>query len=133
MFSDLEKQAEDYAREKDSKSPGVASIAVRLVEEVSSPTFILPLKQEALTSDGTTTYLYESNSTYPALFAFIAEVLHTKVPIEIGSAKFGPGEIIVKSASKADADRELAKSLHELRQLIHAKKPEISSKYTTAS
>src|SRR5205085_8965902 len=109
LFSDLEKQAEDYARGKDSKSPGVASIAVRLVEEVSSQTFILPLKQEALTSDGTTTYLYESNSTYPALFAFIAEVLHTKVPIEIGSAKFGPGEIIVKSASKADADRELAK------------------------
>ena len=132
LLSEIEAQAEAYAKAKESKTTDLASISGRLVDAISSQDFILPLKPETVFANGTTTFVYESNSSYPALFAFIAEVLHTKVPVEIGSSKFGPSEILVKSASKEEANLELAKSLKELRQLVRAKKTEIQAKYSQA-
>jgi len=128
LLAELEKKAETYAKAKESRSAEAVSIASELADAISSQEFILPLKGDSLFSNGTTTFIYESNAAYPALFAFIAEVLHTRVPIEIRATKFGPGEIIVKSASKSEANAKLAESLQTLRELVHAKKSEIHAR-----
>ena len=132
LLSEIEAQAEAYAKAKESKTSDLASISSRLIAAISSQDFVLPLKPQTVFANGTTTFVYESNSSYPALFAFIAEVLHTKVPVEIGASKFGPSEILVKSASKEEANRELAKSIQMLRQLVRAKETEMESKYSRA-
>lgn len=131
-FEQLEETAEKYAAAKTSRDPGRASLANKLIEMISSPDFVLPLKKKSLSSSGTTTYVYENDAGYPATFAFIAEVLHTKVPIHVGSSKFGPGEIIVAREQKEEAEGEIAKDVNELRELVHARKSETSTKHSAA-
>src|SRR3712207_7405326 len=43
---------------------------------LSSTSFFLPLEKDTLSSDGTTTYIYQNNATYPAIFDLLAEILH---------------------------------------------------------
>lgn len=132
----LEQLAESYAKLKDAGEPSrveLAKLAVSIVDSISSPSFSFPVAMEALASSGTISYTYEKNATYPALFDFLGELLHAKVPLEIEGAKFGPGEILVSKEDKADADIELALSTKELQKLVHAKRAEIFTKYAGAA
>ena len=84
MLDNLEQLAAAYAKLREqthSDQVELARLAVRIVDIISSPSFAFPIKEEALASSGTTTYTYQNNATYPALFDFLAELLHTKVPI----------------------------------------------------
>ena len=129
-LAELEKQAELYAKARAAKSSEEANaISKKLIDSISSPDFVLSLEEKALTNNGITTYLYLNNASYPALFSFIAEILHAKVPIEIRAAKFGPAEILVRGQSKPEADAELAKSVSDLRNLVHAKRSEMSHRH----
>lgn len=98
------------------------TIAVSIIDYVSSQNFSIPLQSKGVVSGGTTTYLYVNNSTYPNFFEFIAEILHMKIPIVINGTKFGPGEIIVNKGNEQDARYELGHCIRELQQLIYAKK-----------
>ena len=71
--------------------------AIKIIDSITSPDFSLPLQQQGLVSNGTMTYIYLNNLTYPYLFEFIAEILHTKIPIIVNDTSFGPGEIIPQS------------------------------------
>jgi hypothetical protein len=92
---------------------------------LSTTDFAFPLKKEVVESNGTTTYLYINNNTYPHLFEFIAEILHVKIPIIINNAKFGPGEIIVNNDNEKDAKQELDSCVKELQKLINGKKNKV--------
>ncbi len=83
-YSQLKQQ--DNANESDRVE--LARLAIRIIDSISSPSFFLPLEKDALSSDGTTTYIYQNNATYPAIFDLLAEILHITVPIEIGRVKF---------------------------------------------
>jgi hypothetical protein len=130
---EIERMAKKYSQLKKSGNDAERGrLAVEIVDSISLPTFSFPLKEETLSSDGTTTYVYEDNATFPELYDFLGELLHSKVPIEVGSAKFGPGEIIVSKENKQEADAELGQSVNELKELVHARKSEIFSKYAGA-
>jgi hypothetical protein len=127
---EAERMAKKYSQlKKSGNEAGLSQLAAGTVDLISSPTFSFPLKEEALPSEGTTTYVYEDNATYPELFDFLGELLHSKVPLEVGGAKFGPGEIIVSTQDKKQADAELGRCVHELKELVHARRSEIFSKY----
>lgn len=96
--------------------------AISIIDSISSPDFVFPLKKKGVVSNETTTYVYTNNLTYPNLFEFIAEVLHLEIPITIHGSKFGPGEIIVNKGNEQEAKQELGSSVKELQKLIHAKK-----------
>ena len=128
-LDDVEQAAKKYAELRHSGDSEVSRLAAKIVDSISSPDFAFPLKDETQSSSGTTTYLYENNATYPALFDFLAELLHVQVPVEIEGAKFGPGEIIVSTQDKGNADRELGRCVKQLQELVHAKKSEIMSKH----
>jgi hypothetical protein len=55
------------------------------------------------------------------------------VPIEVESAKFGPGEILVNKENKNEADIELVLGTKELQKLVHARRAEIFTKYAGAA
>jgi hypothetical protein len=136
LLDNLEQLAAAYAKLREqthSDQVELARLAVRIVDIISSPSFAFPIKEEALASSGTTTYTYQNNATYPALFDFLAELLHTKVPIEVESAKFGPGEILVNKENKNEADIELGLGTKELQKLVHARRAEIFTKYAGAA
>jgi hypothetical protein len=123
-FDQLEEDSKKYAELKQhieliSKS---ITIAVSIIDYVSSQNFSFPLQSKGVVSGGTTTYLYINNSTYPNFFEFIAEILHMKIPIIINGTKFGPGEIIVNRGNEQDALYELGLCIRELQKLIYAKK-----------
>jgi len=123
-FDQLEDASKKYAELKQhteliSKS---ITIAVSIIDYVSSQNFSIPLQSKGVVSGGTTTYLYINNSTYPNFFEFIAEILHMKIPIIINGTKFGPGEIIVNRGNEQDALYELGLCIRELQKLIYAKK-----------
>lgn len=123
-FDQLEEASKKYAELKQhteliSKS---ITIAVSIIDYVSSQNFSFPLQSKGVVSGGTTTYLYINNSTYPNFFEFIAEILHMKIPIIINDTKFGPGEIIVNRGNEQDAQYELGLCIRELQKLIYAKK-----------
>ena len=123
-FDQLEDASKKYAESKQhteliSKS---ISIAVSIIDYVSSQNFSIPLQSKGVVSGGTTTYLYINNLTYPNFFEFIAEILHMKIPIIINGTKFGPGEIIVNRDNEQDARYELGLCIRELQKLIFAKK-----------
>jgi hypothetical protein len=99
--------------------------AISIVDSISSPDFVFPLKKEGVVSNETTTYVYINNLTYPHLFEFIAEILHLEIPITINDSKFGPGEIIVNKGNEQEAKQELGSSVKELQKLIHAKKSSV--------
>ena len=119
-----------YSQLKKSRNDGeLAQLAGSIIDVISLPSFSFPVKDQALSSNGTTTYVYENNATFPALYDFLGELLHSKVPIEVRNAKFGPGEIIVSKQDRQEADVTLHNFIKELRELVHAKESEILSKY----
>jgi hypothetical protein len=133
IVDELEKIALKYAKMKTSgNQKGLAQLASTLVNSISDSSFSFPIKEETLSIDGTTTYIYENNATFPALYEFLGELLHSKVPIEIKDAKFGPGEIIIAKQHKKEADEDLVTCLKELKELVHAKESKILSKYSNA-
>ena len=138
-LDELEELAKKYARLRqqvnanESDSAEVARLAIRIIDSISSASFSLPLEKDTLSSEGATTYIYQNNATYPAIFDLLAEILHLNVPIEIGRVKFGPGEILVTAQDKSEADIELELSTKEMQKLVNARKAEISTKYAGAS
>jgi hypothetical protein len=138
-LDELEELAKKYAQLKqqdnanESDRVELARLAIRIIDSISSDSFFLPLEKDTLSSDGTTTYIYQNNATYPATFDLLAEILHTTVPIEIGRAKFGPGEILVTAQDKGEADIELELSTKEMQKLVHARRAEIFTKHAGAS
>src|SRR5829696_946716 len=77
--------------------------------------------------------IMQNNATYPAIFDFLAEILHMTVPIEIGRVKFGPGEILVTTQDRSEADIELELSIKEMQKLVYARRAEIFTKHTGAA
>jgi len=119
-----------YAQlKKSGNNAELAQLAAGIVDAISLPSFSFPLKKQALSSEGTTTYVYEDNAAFPALYDFLGELLHSKVPLEIRDAKFGPGEIIVSKQDRKEADVALSMGVKELQELVHARESEIFSKY----
>jgi hypothetical protein len=51
------------------------------------------------------------------------------VPIEIGRVKFGPGEILVTSEDRSEADIELELSTKEVQKLVYTRRAEIFTKH----
>jgi hypothetical protein len=138
-LDELEELAKKYAmlkqQENASESDNVelARLAIKIIDSISSVSFTLPLEKDALSSEGATTYIYQKNATYPAIFDLIAEVLHITVPIEIDRVKFGPGEILVAAQDKREADIELELSTKELKKLVYARRAEIFTKHAGAA
>jgi hypothetical protein len=132
-LDEFERMAKRYAQLKKSENnPELAQLAASLVDAISLPSFSFPLKGEALSSERTTTYIYEGNATFPALFEFLGELLHSRLPLEVRDAKFGPGEIIVSKQGRQEADVALGVCVRELQELVHAKESEIFSRYAGA-
>ena len=130
---ELEHMAKKYCELKQKQSHAeLAQLAASIIDTFSLPSFSFPLKEEKQESNGTTTYIYDNNATFPALYDFLAEVLHSKVPMEIRGAKFGPGEIIVNK-KMIEADAELGLAVKELQELVHAKRSEMLSRYAGAA
>jgi hypothetical protein len=131
-FAELEMTAKKYVNLKRQKKMDqerteleeeLNNISISIIGYFSSPEFAFPLVRQEVVSNGTTTYVYKNNSTYPNLFEFISELLHTPIPIAVESAKFGPGEIIVNGDNIKAARRELGHCIIELQKLIIGKKP----------
>ena len=139
ILDELEELAKKYEilkqQENTSESDRaeLASLAIKIIDSISSASFFLPLEKDALSSDGATTYIYKNNATYPAIFDLLAEVLHITVPIEIGRVKFGPGEILVAAQDKREADIELELSIKEMQKLVYARRAEIYTKHAGAA
>jgi hypothetical protein len=55
------------------------------------------------------------------------------VPIEIGRVKFGPGEILVTTQDRSEADIELELSIKEMQKLVYARRAEIFTKHAGAA
>ena len=130
-FDELEKIAEKYVKLKQQNKIDhermelelrLNKIKASIIGYLSSPDFAFPLQRQGLVSNGTTTYVYKNNSTYPNLFEFISELLHKPIPIVLEGAKFGPGEIIVNSDNIKAARGELNHCVLELQKLIFSKK-----------
>ena len=122
-FVELENDAKRFSELKQNEKSGseVRKIAIRIVDQISSPEFAFPIHHQSVVSSGVTTYIYKDNITYPNLLEFIAEVLHTKIPVIINTATFGPGEIMVNKEGKNEALQELDSCVKELQMLIHGK------------
>lgn len=128
-LGELEKIALKYTKLKENdRNADLGELAIMIIDSLSTPDFNFNLRKEALVSEGTTTYIYENNATYPSLFNFLAEILHSKVPIAVNVARFGPGEIIVADGNKEAADIKLVSAFKELRNLVHSKKTEAFSR-----
>lgn len=122
-FVELENDAKRFSELKQNEKSGseLRKIAIRIVDQISSPEFAFPILHQSVVSSGVTTYIYKDNITYPNLLEFIAEVLHTKIPVIINTATFGPGEIMVNKEGKNEALQELNSCVKELQMLIHGK------------
>jgi hypothetical protein len=122
-FVELENDAKRFSELKQNEKSGseLKKIAMRIIDQISSPEFAFPIHHQSVVSNGVTTYIYKDNSTYPNLLEFIAEVLHTKIPVIINTATFGPGEIMVNKEGKDEALQELNSCVKELQMLIHGK------------
>ena len=122
-FVELENDAKRFSELKQNEKSGseLRKIAIRIVDQISSPEFAFPIHHQSIVSSGVTTYIYKDNITYPNLLEFIAEVLHTKIPVIINTATFGPGEIMVNKEGKNEALQELNSCVKELQMLIHGK------------
>ena len=139
ILDELEELAKKYEILKQQENANesdrveLARLAIKIIDSISSASFSLPLEKDALSSDGATTYIYQNNATYPAIFDLLAEVLHITVPIEIGRVKFGPGEILVAAQDKREADIELELSIKEMQKLVYARRAEIFTKHADAA
>jgi hypothetical protein len=139
-LDELEELAKKYAQLRQQNNANesnnqveLAQLAIRIIDSISSTSFFLPLEKDTLSSDGTTTYIYQNNATYPAIFDLLAEILHMTVPIEIGRVKFGPGEILVTAQDRSEADIELELSTKEVQKLVYARRAEIFTKHAGAA
>src|SRR2546422_2218378 len=94
-FDELEYNVKKYLESKEHKESESKDAAIKIIDSISSPDFKFPVQKEGVVSNGTTSYIYMKDLTYPNLFEFMAEILHTKIPITINDARFGPGEIII--------------------------------------
>ena len=112
-FSEIKKYKEQKSELKD--------IAIRIIDQITSPGFAFPVQDQSVVSNGVTSYVYTDNMTYPNLLEFIAEVLHTKIPVIIDTATFGPGEIIINKDEEQEALDELKSCTHQLQMLVHGK------------
>lgn len=130
-FDELEKVAEKYVKLKGQKKMDSERIEIEgelnniknsIIAYLSSPEFAFPLEEQALVSNGTTTYVYKNHSTFPNLFEFISQLLHKPIPIVLEGAKFGPGEIIVNRDNEEAARSEFSHCVIELQKLIFSKK-----------
>jgi len=131
-FAELERIAKKYTKLKKQKSTNSKNASLELelnktvigiIDRLSSRDFMFPIQCNAVVSGETTTYIYRKNSTYPNLFEFISDILHTRIPIILSGAKFGPGEIIVNSGNEKSSRRELELCTKELQRLLSSKKP----------
>jgi hypothetical protein len=122
-FVELENDAKRFSelKQNEKSRSELKKIAIRIIDQISSPEFAFPIQHQSVVSNGVTTYIYKDNSTYPNLLEFIAEVLHTKIPVIINTATFGPGEIMVNKEGKHEALQELNSCVKELQMLIHGK------------
>lgn len=122
-FVELENDAKRFSelKQNEKSRSELKKIAIRIIDQISSPEFAFPIQHQSVVSNGVTTYIYKDNSTYPNLLEFIAEVLHTKIPVIINTATFGPGEIMVNKEGKNEALQELNSCVKELQMLIHGK------------
>lgn len=127
-FVDLENNAKSFSELKqyEGSKLEIKNIAIGIIDQISSPEFAFPIQDQSVDSNGVTTYIYRDNMTYPNLFEFIAEVLHTKIPVIINTTTFGPGEIIVNKEEEQEALQELNSCTKELQILIHGKKVDYS-------
>jgi hypothetical protein len=127
-FAELENDAKRFFELKHSEKTAseLNNIAIKIIDEISLPEFSLPIHNQSVVSNRVTTFVYKDNLTYPNLLEFIAEVLHTKIPVIINTARFGPGEIIVNKENEQEALIELNSCIRELQVLIHAKKVKYS-------
>jgi hypothetical protein len=127
-FSELENDAKRFFESKHSEKTAseLNNIAIKIIDEISLPEFSFPIHNQSVVSNRVTTFVYRDNLTYPNLLEFIAEVLHTKIPVIINTARFGPGEIIVNKENEQEALDELNSCIKELQVLIHAKKVKYS-------
>jgi hypothetical protein len=130
-FDELEKVAEKYMKLKGQKKMDKERIEIEaeldnikntIIGYLSSPEFAFPLEKQALVSNGTTTYVYKNNSTFPNLFEFISQLLHKPIPIVLEGAKFGPGEIIVNGDNEEASRSELSHCVKVLQKLMLSKK-----------
>ena len=123
-FGELEDYAKRYSETRQRKELEVEAkdTATKIIDSITSPDFSLPLQRQGLVSNGTMTYIYLNNLTYPYLFEFLAEILHTKIPIIVNDASFGPGEIIVNKVDQKEAKDDLNTSIGELQKLLYTKK-----------
>jgi hypothetical protein len=127
-FAELENDAKRFFELKHSEktTSELNNIAIKIIDEISLPEFSFPIHNQSVVSNRVTTFVYRDNLTYPNLLEFIAEVLHTKIPVIINTARFGPGEIIVNKENEQEALDELNSCIKELQVLIHAKKVKYS-------
>lgn len=127
-FAELENDAKRFFELKHSEKTAseLNNIAIKIIDEISLPEFSFPIHNQSVVSNRVTTFVYRDNLTYPNLLEFIAEVLHTKIPVIINTARFGPGEIIVNKENEQEAIDELNSCIKELQVLIHAKKVKYS-------
>jgi hypothetical protein len=127
-FAELENDAKRFFELKHSEKTAseLNNIAIKIIDEISLPEFSFPIHNQSVVSNRVTTFVYRDNLTYPNLLEFIAEVLHTKIPVIINTARFGPGEIIVNKENEQEALDELNSCIKELQVLIHAKKVKYS-------
>jgi hypothetical protein len=127
-FAELENDAKRFFELKHSEKTAseLNNMAIKIIDEISLPEFSFPIHNQSVVSNRVTTFVYRDNLTYPNLLEFIAEVLHTKIPVIINTARFGPGEIIVNKENEQEALIELNSCIKELQVLIHAKKVKYS-------
>jgi hypothetical protein len=124
-FDEPENAAKRYLEARKNKQSDLENFAIRIIDYLSSPDLEFPLRKGGVISNGTTSYVYAGNITYPNLFEFISEILHSEIPVTINNVRFGPGEIIVNRGTEQAAQQELALSIKELQKLIHAKRAEL--------
>ena len=124
-FDEMENIAKRYLQSKQNKESDLKAFATEIIDYVSSPNLEFPSQKGAVISNGMTSYQYRDGSTFPNLFEFISEVLHSEIPITVNKERFGPGEIIVIAGDENEAAKQLALSINQLRKLIHAKIAEV--------
>jgi hypothetical protein len=122
-FVELENDAKRFfeLKQKYKMRSELDKIATRIIDQISSPEFAFPVHHQSVVSNGVTSYIYKDNLTFPNLLEFIAELLHTKIPVIINTTTFGPGEIMVNKEGKHEALQELNSCVKELQMLIHGK------------
>jgi hypothetical protein len=122
-FVELENDAKTFyeLKRNDKMRSELNETAIRIIDQITSPEFAFPIQHQSVVSNGVTSYIYENNLTFPNLLEFIADVLHTKIPVIINAATFGPGEIMVNREGRHEALQELNFCVKELQLLIRGK------------